>query len=412
MGTTGTPAAAAEGQPGSSGAGGTRLSDVFALNREGLNAWRGLIILALFLLTLIVLNLIDEEQYFLSVTFGALFAGLLDPGGSFADRSRRTIEFALIGAAITAFGFWIPSQAWGWVVLASFLVTLVAGLTVKLGTHRFVAAMLLNIWFLIAISVSTASGADDVDIGGQTFAWLVGSALWIVVSLILWLARGRRDSRQTVPEIPGDISPRPLTTPLIAFAVLRASGTTLAVAIAFGFDLPEADWTPIAALVAMQPSLAQTKLVAEQRLAGALIGAVAASVVLLSIDDLHVLEVIMLVVLAIGVSIRSVNYALYTAAIAAGVLIGMGLPDPGDLGAEWRRVLYTLIGVGIGVIVMLLGTSWRSIRRTGLGSRPEPRLGHARPGLTFDRSWHLLPGVQQGATERTFLPIYGAGSTG
>ena len=48
------------------------------------------------------------------------------------------------------------------------------------------------------------------------------------------------------------------------------------------------------------------------------------------------------------------NYALYCAAIAAAVLIGLDLPHPHNLGDEGRRVLFTFIGVGIAVVVMFL----------------------------------------------------------
>ena len=62
----------------------------------------------------------------------------------------------------------------------------------------------------------------------------------------------------------------------------------------------------------------------------------------------------MIIALALGAAIRMVNYALYTAAIAAGVLVAMDLPHPSNLSAEGERVLYTFVGVGIGVLVMLL----------------------------------------------------------
>jgi hypothetical protein len=55
-----------------------------------------------------------------------------------------------------------------------------------------------------------------------------------------------------------------------------------------------------------------------------------------------------------GVAIRFWNCAAYTAAIAAGVLILIDLPKPSNYGAEGYRVLWTLCGVGIGVLVMLL----------------------------------------------------------
>ena len=40
-------------------------------------------------------------------------------------------------------------------MLAAFVVTLLGGLAVKYGVHRFVAAYLLNAWFIIALSLPT-----------------------------------------------------------------------------------------------------------------------------------------------------------------------------------------------------------------------------------------------------------------
>ena len=56
-----------------------------------------------------------------------------------------------------------------------------------------------------------------------------------------------------------------------------------------------------------------------------------------------------------GVAIRFWNYAFYTAAVAAAVLILLDLPQPSNYSAEGYRVLWTVIGVAIGVLVMLLG---------------------------------------------------------
>jgi uncharacterized membrane protein YgaE (UPF0421/DUF939 family) len=120
---------------------------------------------------------------------------------------------------------------------------------------------------------------------------------------------------------------------------------------------------PIAAIIAMKASLDQTTVTAVQRLAGALIGAVAAGLVLLIPASEHGLrlfaisrglEAVALVILINGVAIRFWNYALYCGAIAAGVLIFVDLPQPSDYAAEGYRVLWTLCGVGIGVLVMFL----------------------------------------------------------
>ena len=158
------------------------------------------------------------------------------------------------------------------------------------------------------------------------------------------------------PEIPGDTSPRELTRPMILFALIRAIAIAIAVAIPFGLDLPEADWIPIATLVAMKPDLGQSTLAAEQRLAGAILGALIAAVLLLTVDNRQVLEVAVVLLFTAAGAIHGVIYALYNAAVAAGVLIAIDLPHPTDLAEEGLRVPYTFLGVGLALLVILLAT--------------------------------------------------------
>ena len=305
---------------------------------------------------LVVLGLLDLEKYWISLAFAALFVGLSDPGGDYRVRVREMGGVVLVGAVLTAVGFAIGDGPWGWVVLAAFVVTLLSGLAIKFGVHRFVAGLLLNVWFLIALGLPDGFAADHVTTSAwaQTLAWLIGAAIWIGATVVMWLARGRRAQASHVPEIPWDTSPRPLTKQVVLFALIRADALAISVAIAFGLDLPEAYWLPIATLVAMKPSLEQSVLVAEQRLVGAILGAALAALFLLTVTNQHVLEVVIVVLGAVAASIRVVNYALYTAAIAGLVLIALDLAHPSDFATEGRRVLFTFVGVGIGVVVMLL----------------------------------------------------------
>jgi hypothetical protein len=57
---------------------------------------------------------------------------------------------------------------------------------------------------------------------------------------------------------------------------------------------------------------------------------------------------------ATGREERPVHYALYCSAIAAGVLLLIDLPQPTNYGDEGYRLLWTLCGVAIGVLVMFL----------------------------------------------------------
>ena len=113
-----------------------------------------------------------------------VFTTLADPGGSYGSRAWRIAVFWLIGAALTALGFGIGGDAWGWLVLAAFAVTLVAGLAVTFGVHRFVAALLLNLWFIIALALGFSFHQTHhfSYTWAQVLAWAGGAALWIAVT--------------------------------------------------------------------------------------------------------------------------------------------------------------------------------------------------------------------------------------
>jgi hypothetical protein len=346
------------------------LSKVFEFNAAGLNWMRGVMILDVLLVPLVVFWAIGYEQYLLSALLGVVFTAVADPGGSYGSRAVRLAIFGLLGAGLTALGFGIGGDAWGWLAFAAFAVTLAAGLAIMFGAHRFVGGFLLNIQFIIAIALAVSFHERPHLIAhahnytwAQVAAWAGGSALWIALTFIAWLIRGRKDERPLVSEVPGDTSRQPLTRPVIMFMVLRAAVVGGTVALAFGLNLSHGYWMPIAAVIAMKPSLADTTLVAVQRLVGAAVGAGLAALLLLIpanesgltlLSITHGLEVIAIVLFMHAASVRFWNYAAYTAAIAAGVLILLDIPQPSNYGAEGYRVLWTLCGVGIGVLVMLL----------------------------------------------------------
>jgi hypothetical protein len=85
-----------------------------------------------------------------------------------------------------------------------------------------------------------------------------------------------------------------------------------------------------------------------------IVGAAVAVLVLLPVDNITGLEIIVVVLMALAASIRTMSYTFYTAAVAATVLIAADAPDPSNLTHEGRRILFTIAGVGIAVIVLLL----------------------------------------------------------
>jgi uncharacterized membrane protein YccC len=84
------------------------------------------------------------------------------------------------------------------------------------------------------------------------------------------------------------------------------------------------------------------------------------------------LEVVAIVLFVHAAAVRFWNYAFYRGAIAAGVLILVDLPQPSDYGAEGYRVLWTLCGVGIGVLVMFLASLLASLLARRTANKPQP----------------------------------------
>jgi hypothetical protein len=339
---------------------------VFELSPAGPNWPRAIVFLDVALVPLVVLVAIGYQQYLLSALFGVLFTWLADLGGSYGQRASRLAVFALMGAGLTALGFGIGGDAWGWLVLAVFAVTLVSGLAIAFGAHRFATGAVLDVWFIIAIGVAF-NGHHQAHVTSytwaQTAAWAGGAALWIALTFIEWLIRGREDRPQPIPDLPADTSRRNLTRPLIMFAAIRALAIAGGAALAFGLNLSHGLWLLFGIMLAIKPSLLQSTLRAVQRLAGVLIGAAAAALLLLIPANEHGLRlltitiglaVVALVLLMHAVAFFFWNYALYAAAITAAVLILVDLPQPSNYGAEGYRLLWTLCGVGIAVLVMLL----------------------------------------------------------
>jgi Fusaric acid resistance protein-like len=333
-------------------------AQIFAVNAKALDLFFGFACGAILLVPLLVMVPIGLEHYWASLAYGVLYVALCDPGGAYSVRAREMSIIAGLGAVLTLWGFGVGGEAWGWVAASVLVVVLGTSLAMRFGMHRFVGGLLLSVWFLIALSIQSAYAASNVHTPAwsQMLAWLVGGALVIAVTCVFWLARGRRSQPSRVPGIPGDMVTTKLTRPMVLYALLRAVAVSAAVAIAFGFKVPNADWMPISALVAMKPTLTQSTVFAIQRLVGVVIGAVFASVVLLTVDNKHVLEVIFIVLAMACAAIYSVSYTYYSAAVAATVLIVIDIPHPTDLANEGMRILFTFIGVAIAVVVTYLGT--------------------------------------------------------
>src|SRR5215831_16622041 len=168
----------------------------------------GVAVAGLVLITLVVTSALHQDRYFLSVAFGLLFVALSDPGGKYLPRLSRMAVVGLIGALLTAAGYALGGDAWGFVVLAVFVVTVVSGLADNNDVHALVAGVLLNVWFVITLSAAAGQPArGTTHPWNQALAWLIGAGIAIALTTALWLLRDESRRRSWLPEIPDDLPP-------------------------------------------------------------------------------------------------------------------------------------------------------------------------------------------------------------
>ena len=123
---------------------------------------RGLEAVAVLAVPFVLLIALDDEKYLLNVIFGVLFVALSDPGGTLAQRPRPMAGVAVGGGMLIRLGFAIREGPWGFAVLAAFVVTVLGGLMMRFGIHTFVAASLVNIWFIVALTLPASYDAAHV----------------------------------------------------------------------------------------------------------------------------------------------------------------------------------------------------------------------------------------------------------
>jgi len=332
------------------------LAKVFECKWEALNVTLAVGVAAVVVALFYVFNALHWEHYWLSATFGLVFMVVGAAGDHYAHRARDQVVLEVVGALLTALAFALGTGAWGYIALAALLVTLAAGLSLRFGLPVLTVAVFLNIWFIVALSLAAGYETAGVTTSSwkQSLAWLFGTALLLGIVSVVRLARRHKAQPQAAAGAPESTKPPQLTRPVVLFAVVRALTVAVAVAIPFGLKVPEAFLMPVATIVALKPSLEQSTLMAEQRVIGTLIGAVLAAGLLLTVANKHVLVAVIVVFVAAMASVIKVNYALFCFGLAVAVLIALDLPHPTNLSDEGRRVLYTLAGVALAVVVTFL----------------------------------------------------------
>lgn len=255
------------------------------------------------MVVLIVLGALGLTQYWSSVSFGALFAGISDLiplRAPIGYRMRRLGITTLAGALLTALGLVLD--------------------------------------------------------------WLIGGAFYMLLALVRF--KRQPSPSEAAPGTAPVQSPKSLlatyfapfrfTNPLFRFVLLKALAVTVGAAIGLGFGLPYAHWIPVFTLVVLQPDLEQTLNIFMQRLIGTILAATLAAVLRVRVHTQYLIALVIMVSAFSRVSMHGANMLISNFFSTVMILLLLDLPTPGSLTDVWAGVLNAFIGVLIAVVVVFL----------------------------------------------------------
>jgi hypothetical protein len=314
------------------------IGSLFTFDSKQLNLFEGVINTLIVIAPLLLLGAFGHAELWLSFSFGALYTRLARVAAlreaPTTARVGWSMAFVLVGTLLTALGYILGGAFWPVVVLAVLISTFLSYLLSAYGQRGAVAGVLLNVWFLVALSVTFGLDKPPADTwplaGPQALAWLAGGLFWLLVAAVWRMflkPPPQADSPTSGPNAPAVH----LSRPLVSFAGLAAVAIALATAVAWSFHIPNADWMPVSAVVAMKPRFDASARAAAQRVAGALLGAILAATLLTVVHDQSILILLIVVLAVFGDTIHDASYAFYCLCISTAVLIAMGLPHPGNL---------------------------------------------------------------------------------
>jgi len=286
------------------------------------------------------------------------------------------IGYAALGALAALFGRFAPergrnrilAQAALWLVLAVLTMSLIAWLGLPVLGQLALLALSCGLFFFV-----TASGRFGPP-GALIFVFAAGAALHPVVSLQEVLERTAATAivallawgicsvtevfrHQASPERPFPADPQqPRRYRLIASArIALGAGIAIFASHAIGADHPA--WAAMGTLAVMQGAHLHINMNrALQRMAGTLVGALLAALVLGQQPNIWGLMLLLIALQFATELCIGANYALGQIFVTPMALVASLLATPGLPGAAMapERILDTLLGAGIGILVAVL----------------------------------------------------------
>lgn len=295
-----------------------------------------------------------------------LFVGLSGLYLSVTDKEGSTvwtlIAALILNALVMCAGTLLGNYIWLSIFLL-FAVAFIGGMTAAFGEVVGQIGYVATLVFAVALG----QAADFDSARERFFAFLAGGAFSLILTLTLWFFNRRTSSAidETDAQIKIEnetkenplrglikqLSPRSI---IFLHALRLAVATAIAIAIFKIFRLEHGYWLIITVLVIVKPVFADTRKRAWERVIGSVVGGIFAIVIAAFVQNLIILDVLLLVFSILAFSHVRTNYGFYAFFLTPFVVLMIDTVIPGDWEVAIVRILDTLGGGAIAIVVTFL----------------------------------------------------------
>jgi hypothetical protein len=291
----------------------------------------------------------------LTAALAALFVVVVDRGGGFERRLLAQVGFAAVGVVVGFVAVAVADSVAAAATVA-FVGTLAATLAAAWGRGPATQGVLLVVWLVLALTFG-----QSVDNAGEIAAAFAAGAL---IGMAVTAVTGRLEADAGDADGSSD-TPRPpsisaaLRSPVGGFAVLRAVAVAVTVVLGYWLFPDHRMWATLTAVIIVRPPASQTLVVGIERTVGTVVGVAVGVTVAAILAETHVGLVIAFVISAfLMVALQPVNYALFTTALTALLLIMQAIVAEDVAGTGWDRLGATVVGVVTAFVVIGLVMWW------------------------------------------------------
>lgn len=287
------------------------------------------------------------------IAISTVIISLADFNGPIYERLSYLGIFSLLGALVTLAAGIFGLGMWQ-MMISTGLITFFCALTIVFGSRIAMFAMLLNVWYIIAQPVG---GAHPFIVSPVCFI-IGGIIIMAEITIISVLRRGghppdlqKRDPMEESPVLTGLLS---LESPIFRFSFIKAAAVGLSTLAGWMLTGSHPFWVTYSPLTIIKPDLHQTVTSGIQRVAGTILGGIAAIILTGIFYTTEMLQVLFIAAAFFMLATSKVNYTIFISFLTILVVIATKMGGAQFWSPELERIVATVLGVLIAFSVIVI----------------------------------------------------------